>query len=1118
MTPKSLLAFLAAALLCAAIAIADQNPSIARGFSPEGVYHFGDVDSVNTMNGNLVISIPLGGKYRAGDGLGYSLTLTYNSNFWDHRFTSSGTFGGLLDPLNRPLDSETQIETIPRRAGNAGIGWTLSLGTLRYEGGESAYRWAYIGADGAEHQFYAGLHENDNGDTSGAIQYSRDSSYLKMVRSGVATSAHTRVIWMPDGTRQTFSCPGVSGTNVRFCDLTEVRDLLNNVLSISRSADGLIWTLQDGSRTHVIKFENSPSPHYRPRVDYVEVGAYDPNNPSARAHYEFNYATAYIYRDGLHSATSASSGIEYPYAYRTNSSGQQVRDGTIQVDVLTEVVLPTGHKWQFGYIGLNPPVGTDGSRPTNDLNGRLSQLTLPIGGQVRYTYSQSDYLFPTMANCVEGRSAQDPMPIAAAFTSSVGVIRRARWDRDGTFIGRTLYIPQSDPRWAPNPTGPCTTAKEHTVTVVDQLANISRNFFWVDTLSADADQNGLPYSRLTTDAALRPTADSDRYLSQRTYQCSRTGAPSTSLETTSGIQADYDYWKTKDLSTCPGGILRSHYVRYEWSGIQGDQAPAKNTNRRLASEATYYHDDLLGGKPVAAITDYTDFDGLGHYRRKTVRGNFGLANNADGGALRTDDTHVFETKFNQVCSLGGPCSTGNYSKSIWFLGDYTETIDTFGGSVRSSRFLFDPNLGFLTAVRTRKNGTANSMEDLLTRYSRSTLSGISVTERYYGGDGAALDTTEAGLFNAPGLPRYQIRKEWQSGAVANAYYQPPNNTDSTSLLLTIETNRVHAQSGLVTMTTDASGRRTSYGYDFLGRLTSQQVLGDSINSVVIPAEDILSFGYSAAGVAPFARMTQSGIDVTYKYDGFGRTIEIRSNIPPVNDGGTGRVAVETFYYNPNDLKDQVSTRYVSGTTPHWTTYRNYDPFGRPRQIEGPDGSITNFGYNGDRLVRRSVLGVMVEGVATTVDTFTAYDREGRVIRAADWSDPAITTDTTKTLYDYDVHGLQTVVQGSQTRTFQHDGRGFLDWETHPEITGRVDYSYDARGHVVSRTYSGAPAGVPSFNLTYNYDNAERLLSVLTGAATVKQFTYYTSNNECAGLALGKIKTATRSTMSRSRVW
>ena len=73
-----LIAVLAAAL--AVPAAAETHPNLATGFQADKAFAAGGVDSVNGFNGNLVITLPIGGSYPVGAGLSYGLTLVYNSN------------------------------------------------------------------------------------------------------------------------------------------------------------------------------------------------------------------------------------------------------------------------------------------------------------------------------------------------------------------------------------------------------------------------------------------------------------------------------------------------------------------------------------------------------------------------------------------------------------------------------------------------------------------------------------------------------------------------------------------------------------------------------------------------------------------------------------------------------------------------------------------------------------------------------------------------------------------------------------------------------------------------------------------------------------------------------
>src|SRR5258706_13672266 len=74
-----------AALRVAAITTAvraQDHPLEAPGFVPNKAYDVHDYDSINTMSGNLVVSIPIGPSFHVNGGLSYGLTLHYNSKLW----------------------------------------------------------------------------------------------------------------------------------------------------------------------------------------------------------------------------------------------------------------------------------------------------------------------------------------------------------------------------------------------------------------------------------------------------------------------------------------------------------------------------------------------------------------------------------------------------------------------------------------------------------------------------------------------------------------------------------------------------------------------------------------------------------------------------------------------------------------------------------------------------------------------------------------------------------------------------------------------------------------------------------------------------------------------------
>jgi YD repeat-containing protein len=191
----------------------------------------------------------------------------------------------------------------------------------------------------------------------------------------------------------------------------------------------------------------------------------------------------------------------------------------------------------------------------------------------------------------------------------------------------------------------------------------------------------------------------------------------------------------------------------------------------------------------------------------------------------------------------------------------------------------------------------------------------------------------------------------------------------------------------------------------------------------------------------------------------------------------------------------------------------YDGLGRTSSYRNPDGFFTNYSYIGSRQSKRSVTlkngsGSAPAQIADTIERSDVFGRLAQVI------DPTVTTG----LYTYDAvgHMTQATVKGvvsgsvhSQDRKFSYDQRGFLTREEHPE-NGAFNYTNDARGHVLTKSRSGASAD----DLRYVYDGAERLTELWARIATTadfrqfKTFAYATSST-ATDLALGKLQVAVR---------
>ena len=74
--------------------LAQKHPNIELGFNAERRYQFGDVDSVNLFNGNLIVHIPIAGAISTHADFKYQLTLIYNSKVWDYYDAPDTVNGG----------------------------------------------------------------------------------------------------------------------------------------------------------------------------------------------------------------------------------------------------------------------------------------------------------------------------------------------------------------------------------------------------------------------------------------------------------------------------------------------------------------------------------------------------------------------------------------------------------------------------------------------------------------------------------------------------------------------------------------------------------------------------------------------------------------------------------------------------------------------------------------------------------------------------------------------------------------------------------------------------------------------------------------------------------------
>lgn len=1085
----------------------NQHSNQARGFDANGVYSSTEIDSVNLFNGNLILSIPVGGPQKVSGGLSYSLALFYNSNLWNHQevcpvnvsykvpvWTTTDASGNIVitDPPNdsqepnspRSASSGCYTMTEPNPEANAGMGWQLSLGKLfppRYNESDGdrlkteKQNWVYVAPDGSEHSFYARPHQTDpqepgDGDpATDPVTYTRDGSYLRMKIVG-----GDRHIEFPEGYTHVFHNFSTNGALVDW-RLTRMQDQFNNYVNVTYPAGQ--WVLADNhGRTQRVIFQKLAA-DFPPVVTEVQLTAFG----NTTASYLFSYVTQTVERAS-------------PYVHDLPGYSSHV-----QVPFLVALTLPDASQYT---MPLYNSYDLDGSYSSSRLRGVIRGVTLPTGGRIEWEYSGAPGI-PTVDE--QGRRLWYGYPIVSSARgysrSSIGVRRRKVIESGVTYVWQ--YDPRPEPSSNPGSTDPAYAPKQFVNKVTSPEGNYTLHYFSFYPFPLEADRGrtpsewhvseyGLP---ITKYASVTDSKGLPVFLSQQVFAA----------------------------GASESNPLRSTYLRYETDTIPANNGYGNivDTNRRVVAQRTVYHDD--GGR--YAETQQSQYDGLGHYRRTDTAGNFGVGdvrtmrinyNPARGTYLISPNTNNPDT--------GQPAPLGHNYQAFpigdpWVLGTYDSTVQSEGGQAARVLFHFS-NTGLLLRKRVVKNGGSTApvgANDVVVKYDYT--NGELTSEQYHGGSYQTLDTTQP--LDVMPLPaaEYRIDHTYQYGVLKTS---KPKDSAGNALpeanYKTVDMD-VDKNTGLPGVVRDLSRDPVAYSYDKMNRLTDiEQRQGSWTHIDYAPSN-----GTSLAKATVYHRPHDGGTALDqeeYVYDPMGRLTVERKQMPG------GSFMERTTKYNGSGWKTSVSEW---GSAAKKTQFQLFDPFGRAQKIIPPDGSghVSWLTYSGVREVKRTVKTATSASLEEDTDTVERYDIHGRLTSVEEYSDYTTAAPrSVTTFYSYDVGNrlklVSTTANGvTQTRRFTYDNRGFLASETHPELgvsgNGTISYpDYDSRGHLRLKTDG-------SNTLRYNIDRAERLAEVqecLAGTPCsifnashwrpLKQYEYYTDDPSANGLyRLGKLRATTR---------
>ncbi len=1090
-----------------------------------------------------------------------------------------------------------QSNTTINMANNAGVGWQVHLGKLfrprddvREGGRVSTERLheVYQSPDGSDHEFFGKLHETDSADNPN-IYYTRDGSYLRMWRNpqlsvegnyeacreepGTCyTPEYSYIIDFPNGEKHYFQRIRVQnafrleGTNVIYGlpnyedKLVRIEDQFSNYVQIdyydddtddddgdgnpSSTNQGELkdnkWLIRDSvGRSHTLKFLKSGSATLIDTIDLESVNG-------LRDEYDFSYAL------------NQSTDVAKPHAVQgfgipgyTFTSEQ---DATILLPFLTSVKLPDHSQYSMPFsTAYRPHASNNGAMAA----GALVEIGLPTGGRIQWDYHRptppylpNDYGY-YFSQGISGRAQARVAP---------GIRKRRLYTgaAETSLIGTWSY----DPKLGTLPDIPgCTYVNLHepcgSYDIVNKVTqptlDYTEYFFSVYP---------YPGRRLSPDPTHRqPT---DEHIADYGLPFSKDPRNSGELAPISQdvldpgfAPADKKLFISSIDYDSKGHIKRKDYVRYEgdvYSYSDGFSG-ADQYNPRLEATRTVYREEAQPDRYKEV--QYSDFDGLGHYRKIRTSGNLSSSSNLDGTETVNNNRRTEFTNYNpgqgtyvadpttntQVGSYSsfpepaGPAGPTGPQGPRWILSTYDKMITTEFGKRSAAYFHFDEK-GQLVAKRVRKEIESESdpvmllgSNDVLVNYDYDEKGNLT-SETYFGGDrpnhfmlGTSLSNPTPVLTSGS---EYRITYKYQcvggtattTSTVAEKFYEVAL-TEKFNLI----NNKVDCSTGLVTASTDSARLTTNYFYGPMSRLTDIQPAQGAFER--IKYEPYTGGASARVTVWSLDRNNPSTTVSTsilgkkeYIYDGLGRLTNERL----LQQNGT-TMQEKITAYNEMDWVTSVTEWHAGSEFGDGikTIFDGFDSYGRATTIRLPDRKVTRIKYLGDYQVTREVdIGTSINASGEidyqTSKTTEVYDRQGRLIRLTEPSKS--NGQDTSWNYTYNVNGQLVKAAafeaaGAQDRTFSYDNLGNLLTQNLPERPSSQFLDHDTMGNV------GKMSDGKNW-LTYAYDVHGRIKEMrardeATGNwPLLKSFTYYQRNDVDAignpspgNRGLGKMATATR---------
>lgn len=978
------------------------EPTLERGFSPQQVYQFNGLDSVNLFNGNLNVTIPIGPEYQVGGALSYQLRLVYNSKIWDFEYDFACTINVVyqdvywnnLDFIREFVYPDEGVAcftiAIPNRKSNAGTGWSLGFGELYPPSGESPNGlhgpsaandfkgWLYVSPDGAEHRFFVSLH-GEAADPAGNTFYTRDGSFLRLRR---IDDNHVEV-HMPDGIVHSFErhvhFEGTEPGPETHWRLVRMQDPFGNSVEIAHSVDDLQWVITDSStpaaeRRHEVTFKDvefdDPEFGGSPRTERIVESVVLAGPGGSPGEYKFLYGWQQEPpRDDPEDPFGA--GGEQTTALRRGCPNSWDGAGDISHEDFTSMLQLTRFRQPDGtsFVFTYTPDESASTALCSRFGGRLQRMTLPTGGGVQYEYgpfvSARDGCDDPDRKILDGLAPQ-----FVTVVNGAGVIaRREATDSDSlddaTAGARTDYIRYFAGDWDfrfPSSETACDLPKTGVTAVFDPPAGnrqrMTLNYFsifrggleWNDeTDMADPGFEDLGWS--IHDYGMPFT---------REWESGFGGEGWAPLPEIARDPTDPERLISREVYDClpqtPSPDDPTHPDAEPFTGISFEDCTLK---RRVFVKYERDPDAIsvpCGPNPSSPCTDLD--------RRLAEDATHFL----DDAQCSFEDPETNELLTDQ------PCFRITERTDYDGLGHY-RTVETHGpGSpTRSVITRFNPGVTFPTGFsppaptepwilgtydvqQTSQTGgeAATYVEDFVfdetTGFLEKHTRRGSVADRVveYQPDGAGNVAWELHSGGADGNAGndYAIHHQYQSGVRTRSEYRDPAVAPlgTSDVVLRFADRTIDAATGLVTVSRDSAGFATSFEYDDMWRLSSERP-ADTRDAWTDYQYHPFQDGVQPARVTVVTRRQDGDLgELTreeHDFDGLGRVVRSRTWLP--GPDGTRRVAEAATEYSPQGWVVRQTRPFASGSSPSSApaTLTAYDVFGRPITVRRPDGDFVD---------------------------------------------------------------------------------------------------------------------------------------------------------------------------------